>query len=176
MNRFIIYIFGIFLIAQSNALACNFKIADFGSPKEKIEFEQNIPQPMLLPDRFGGENLIIPLEQICKLNKKLYGTQLVYLYLDNKLSRIQFYRPIMPDRNLMDFAMEKYGKFNLPEGLPKEKWRGNHVWDLNLELVEYIVTDIHDGHVEIIDIVNKLYLPIIESYNEKVGEWLDTVQ
>ena len=76
----------------------------------------------------------------------------------------------MPDRNLMDFAMEKYGSFNLPKGLPKEKWRGNHIWDLNLELVEYIVTDIHDGHVEIIDIVNKLYLPTIENYNEKVGE------
>jgi hypothetical protein len=39
-----------------------------------------------------------------------------------------------------------------------------------------MVTDIHDGHVEIIDIVNKLYLPTIENYNEKVGEWLDSGQ
>ena len=129
MNRFILYLFGFLILVQTNVLACNFKIANFGSPKENIKFDNNLPEPLL-----------------------------------------------MPDRNLMDFAMEKYGRFNLPKGLPKKKWRGNHIWDLNLELVEYIVTDIHDGHVEIIDIVNKLYLPTIENYNEKVGEWLDSGQ
>ena len=175
MNRFILYLFGFFLLTQSNALACNFKIANFGSPKENIKLDNNLPEPLLMPDRFGGENLVIPIEQICK-SEELYGTQLIYLYIENKLSRIHLYRPIMPDRNLMDFAMKKYGSFNLPKGIPKKKWRGNHVWDLNLELVEYIVTDIHDGHVEIIDIVNKLYLPTIENYNEKVGEWLDSGQ
>ena len=36
MNRFIIYLLGFFLLAQANALACNFKIVDFGSPKENI--------------------------------------------------------------------------------------------------------------------------------------------
>ena len=35
-----------------------------------------------MPDRFGGENLVIPIEQICKSNE-LYGTQLIYLYIDN---------------------------------------------------------------------------------------------
>ena len=44
MNRFILYIFGIFLLAQANALACNFKIANFGSPKEKIKIEPNYNQ------------------------------------------------------------------------------------------------------------------------------------
>ena len=175
MNRFTLYLFGFLLLVQANALACNFKISNFGDPKENIKLDNDLPEPLLMPDRFGGENLIIPIEQICKSNE-LYGTQLIYLYIDNKLSRIQLYRPIMPDRNLMDFAMKKYGSFNLPKGLPKKKWRGNHVWDSNLELVEYIVTDIHDGHVEIIDIVNKLYLPTIENYNEKVGEWLDSGQ
>ena len=34
MNRLIIYIIGIFLLTQANALACNFKIANFGTPKE----------------------------------------------------------------------------------------------------------------------------------------------
>ncbi len=176
MNRFIFYILGIILLAQVNALACDFKISNFGDPKESVKLDSNLPQPLLMPDRFGGENLIIPLEQICKSDEKLYGTQLIYLYVDNKLSRIQLYRPIMPDRNLMDFAMQKYGNFNLPKGMPKEKWRGNYVWDRNLEIIEYIVTDIHDGHVEIIDIAHKLYLPALESYNTKVGEWLDTGQ
>ena len=38
MNRFTLYLFGFLLLAQANALACNFKIADFGRPKERIEF------------------------------------------------------------------------------------------------------------------------------------------
>ncbi len=113
MNRFILHIFGIFLLAQANAFACNFKIADFGTPKESVKLDETLMAPMLMPDRFGGENLIIPLEQICKSNEKLYGTQLIYLYIDNKLSRIQLYRPVMPDRNLMDFAMQK----SLPQEL-----------------------------------------------------------
>ena len=52
MKKIIIYIFGIFLIAQTNALACKFKIADFGSPKENIKIEPL--QPVVMPDRFGG--------------------------------------------------------------------------------------------------------------------------
>ena len=83
MNRFILYIFGIFLIAQTGALSCNFKIADFGTPKENVKLDESLIAPMLMPDRFGGENLIIPLEQICKSNEKLYGTQLIYLYIEN---------------------------------------------------------------------------------------------
>ena len=43
-------------------------------------------------------------------------------------------------------------------------------------MIEYMVTDIHEGHVEILEIVNKLYLSTIENYNEKVGKWLDSGQ
>jgi len=39
---------------QANALACNFKISNFGDPKEKIKLEG--PQPILMPDQFGGES------------------------------------------------------------------------------------------------------------------------
>jgi len=153
---------------------CNFKIANFGSTKDNLNFDENLPQPFSMPDQFGGENLIMPLESICKNDDKLYGTNLILLYVDNKLIRIQLYRPIMQDRNLMDYAMNKYGTFNLPEGLPKDKWRGSYVWEKNNEIIEYIMTDIHDGHVEILEISNKLYQNEISNYNEKVGEWLDT--
>ena len=74
----------------------------------------------------------------------------------------------------MDFAMQKYGKFNLPAGISKSEWRGSHRWEKGNQLIEYIITNIHDGHVEIIEVSNKLYLKQIEEYNEKVGEWLDT--
>ena len=66
-----------------------------------------------MPDRFGGENIMIPLETICKNDKSFWDTKLILLYVDNQLVRIQLYRPLMDDRNLMDFAMKKYGKFNL---------------------------------------------------------------
>ena len=110
-----------------------------------------------MPDRFGGESLIIPIEDLCKSDQSLYGTTVIYLYIENKLTRIQLYRPNMEDMKLMDYAMKKYGKFNLPEGLPKKMWRGSYVWQSGNDVVEYIQTDIHDGHAEIIDITSKLY-------------------
>ena len=97
MKKFILYLFGFFLLVQTNVLACNFIIANFGSPKENIKI---VPiQPVLMPDRFGGESLIIPMEDLCKNDKSLYGTVAIYLYIENKLTRIQLYRPNMDDRS-----------------------------------------------------------------------------
>ena len=174
MNRFILHIFGIFLLAQANAFACNFKIADFGTPKESVKLDETLMAPMLMPDRFGGENIMIPLETICKNDKSFWDTKLILLYVENQLVRIQLYRPIMDDRNLMDFAMKKYGKFNLPEGLPKKEWRGNYLWVKNTETIEYISANIHDGHAEYLEIVGKLYEDKMAIYNEEIGKWLDS--
>jgi hypothetical protein len=174
MNRFILYLFGFLLLAQANALACNFKIANFGSPKETIKLEG--PQPILMPDQFGGESLAFPLIDVCKNNKSFEGTFLIYLYIENKLSRIQLYRANMKDANLMDFAMSKYGKFNLPEGLPKLNWRGSYKWEIGNDYIEYMFINIHDGHAEIIDVTSKLYSAGMAEYNAKVGEWLDSQQ
>ena len=48
------------------------------------------------------------------------------------------------------------GAFSLPEGLPKNKWRGNHIWDFENEYVEYFFTSIFDGHAEVIEVNSKL--------------------
>ena len=174
MNKFIVYIFGFFLLAQVNALACNFKTTNFGSPKENIKIEELLP--VVMPDRFGGEQLIIPMQELCKNDKSLYGTSVIHLYIENKLNRIQLYRANMEDSKLMDYAMGKYGSFNLPEGVPKSRWRGSYVWESGNDIIEYIKTDIHDGHAEIINIVSKLYSVGMADYNSKVGEWLDSQQ
>ena len=42
MNKFTLYILGFFILTQVSALACNFKIANFGSPKENIKIEPHI--------------------------------------------------------------------------------------------------------------------------------------
>ena len=127
---------------------------------------------------FGNQpsGLCLPMEDLCKNDKSLYGTAAIYLYIENKLTRIQLYRPNMEDSKLMDYAMGKYGFFNLPEGVPKSRWRGNYFWESGNDTIEYIKTDIHDGHVEIINIVSKLYSVGMADYDSKVGEWLDSQQ
>ena len=172
MKKIFLFIIGFIFISVSIANACNYRISNFGDPKEKVKIEP-LP-PLLMPDRFGGESLIIPIEDLCKTNQKFYGTTVIYLYLENKLSRIQLYRPNMDDSILMDYVMNKYGKFNIPEGLPKTKWRGSYMWDTGIENIEYIRTNIHDGNAEIIDITSKLFSIGLQEYNAKVGEWLDS--
>jgi len=160
------------VLISANALACNFQISKFGDKKEQVKLDAI--QPITMPDQFGGESLLIPIEDICKEDKSLWGTLVIHLYIDNKLSQIQLYRPLKNDSKLMDFAMNKYGKFSLPEGLPKNKWRGSYQWEIGNDYIQYISTNIHDGHAEVIEITSKLYANVMADYNSKVGEWLDS--
>tara|TARA_Y100000992_G_scaffold158669_1_gene106186 strand:- start:110 stop:640 length:531 start_codon:yes stop_codon:yes gene_type:complete len=174
MKKLLLKIFVFFIVLSEVAMACNFKISNFGDQKEDLNVESLNYEPLMMPDRFGGENIMIPLETICKNDKSFWDTKLILLYIDNQLVRIQLYRPLMDDRNLMDFAMKKYGQFNLPEGLPKKEWRGNYLWVKNTETIEYISANIHDGQAEYLEIVGKLYEDKMAIYNEEIGKWLDS--
>ena len=174
MKKILLKIFVFFIVLSEVAMACNFRIANFGDQKEDLNLESLNYEPLMMPDRFGGENIMIPLETICKNDKSFWDTKLILLYVDNQLVRIQLYRPLMDDRNLMDFAMKKYGQFKLPEGLPKKEWRGNYLWVKNTETIEYISANIHDGHAEYLEIVGKLYEDKMAIYNEEIGKWLDS--
>ena len=101
MKKVLLNIFIIFFISYSAASACNFRISSFGDPKEKVKIEP-LP-PLLMPDRFGGESLIIPIEDLCKDDNDLYGTVVIYLYIENKLTRIQLYRQNIKDNNAGSF-------------------------------------------------------------------------
>ena len=174
MKKLLLKIFVFFIVLSEVAMACNFRISNFGDQKEDLNVESLNYEPLMMPDRFGGENIMIPLETICKNDKSFWDTKLILLYIDNQLVRIQLYRPLMDDRNLMDFAMKKYGQFKLPEGLPKKEWRGNYLWVKNTETIEYISANIHDGHAEYLEIVGKLYEDKMAIYNEEIGKWLDS--
>ena len=174
MKKILLKIFVFFILLSEVAMACNFRIANFGDQKEDLNIESLNYEPLMMPDRFGGENIMIPLETICKNDKSFWDTKLILLYVDNQLVRIQLYRPLMNDRNLMDYSMKKYGQFNLPEGLPKKEWRGNYLWVKNTETIEYISANIHDGHAEYLEIVGKLYEDKMAIYNEEIGKWLDS--
>ena len=43
MRKFLIYLLGFFVLAQTSVIACNFKISNFGDPKENVKIEPIAP-------------------------------------------------------------------------------------------------------------------------------------
>jgi hypothetical protein len=173
----------IILIINFSSVAfaeCNFQLINFGDSKkklnEKINSILNIDEEfplMLMPDKFGGEVALIPSFEICPDEEKLHGTMAEYLFINDKLERIELVRAFMQDRNLMEYSMNKYGEFNLPEGLPVMDWRGNHFWENNSEAIEYLVFKKIEGAIEMISIHRLKPNNAVNTYYEKVGKWLD---
>jgi hypothetical protein len=184
------------LLITSTSYACNFQISFFGDPKEKIfkkpaqnqeqtqsnkiikstkKLNLKIPLiPMILTDEFGGEEYIVPIQAICKHDPSLNGTFVSYFYIENKLAEIRLERNNMNDRKLMDYAMKKYGKFNLPQGISKQSWRGSRNWKIGNDLITYIIFDIPGGQTELIIITSTLYAAALNEYSTKKGKWEDS--
>ena len=158
-------------ISTSVANACDFKMGQFGDSREKIKLD---PLPMSFLDPFNGETIRIPLQQVCKDDEDLFGTQIMFLYIDKKLSQIRLERPNYNDAKLMDLAMKKYGTFSLPAGVKKKDWRGTYQWENTTEIIIYDYIDIHEGSLEIIEINSKVYEKKLVKYYEKFGKWLDS--
>ena len=64
MRKIIFFIISFLFLFSSFASACNFRISNFGDPKENVKIEPIAP--VLMPDQFGGESLIIPIQDLCK--------------------------------------------------------------------------------------------------------------
>ena len=158
-------------VSTSVANACNFKMGQFGDSRGKIKLE---PPPISFPDEFGGEAILVPLEAVCKDDEDLFGTTIIYLYINKKLSQIRLERPLFNDARLMDFSMKKYGIFALPAGIKKIDWRGSNQWENNSERIIYIHTNIQGGSLELLEINSKLYEKDLITYFEKFGKWLDS--
>ena len=80
----------------------------------------------------------------------------------------------MDDTTLLDFAMLKYGSFNLPIGIEQKNWRGSYVWEIGNDIINYIRSDIHEGNAELLEVSSKLYSSELNKYLDEVGKWLDT--
>ena len=190
MKKFIILFLGL-MMAASSAYACNFQISFFGDPKEKI-FKEPAPEqtqtgkitkvkeklnlerpliPTILADEFGREEYIVPIRSICKNDRSLNGTYVTYIYIENKLTQIRLERNNMNDRKLMDYAMKKYGKFNLPQSISKQKWRGTRNWKIGNDLIIYAIFDIPGGQTELIEITSTLYAAALNEYFIKKEKW-----
>ena len=184
------------LLITSTSYACNFQISFFGDPKEKIfkkpaqkqeqtqsnkiikitkKLNQKMPLiPFVLSDEFGGEEYIVPIQAICKNDPSLHGTFVTYFYIENKLVEIGLERNNMNDRKLMDYSMQKYGKFNLPLSMSKENWRGSQNWKIGNDLITYVIFDIPGGQTELILITSTLYAAALNEYSTKKGKWEDS--
>ncbi len=172
IKKITITILSLFILVNTSiAYACNFKIGEFGDSIEKIKVD---PFPVIFPDPFNGETVLIPIQQVCRDNKELFGTQIMLLYVDKKLLQVRLERPNYNDAKLMDFAMKKYGTFSLPAGIKKEDWRGNYQWENSSEIIIYDYINTHDGSMEILELNSKLYQKNLIVYFEKIGKWLDS--
>ena len=186
----------VMLLITSTSYACNFQISFFGDPKEKIfkkpaqkqeqaqsnkiikstkKLNQKIPLiPFVLSDEFGGEEFTVPIQAICRNDPSLNGTFVTYFYIENKLTQIRLERNNMNDRKLMDYSMQKYGKFNLPLSMSKQNWRGSQNWKIGNDLITYVIFDIPGGQTELILITSTLYAAALNEYSTKKGKWEDS--
>ena len=78
MRKIIFFTISFIFLFSSFASACNFRISNFGDSKENVKLEP-MP-PVLMPDRFGGESLIIPMEDLCKTVRVCMELQL-FIYI-----------------------------------------------------------------------------------------------
>ena len=164
----IIKIIFIFFISSNMSIACDLTFVNFGDKSDKLlEYEVSLP----FRDEFNGEKIVIPTTYVCPNNKKIEDTMIEYLFVDNQLVLISLMRAYMNDTALMDFAMSKYGSFNLPAGKDRKDWFGSHTWEVGNNLILYIHANTDMGPAEVLEISNKLYLKKLYDYRGKVAEW-----
>ena len=74
MKKFIFYLFGIFILIQTNVIACNYVISSFGSSKEQLEKNIGDKFPVnFIQNQFGGEVHFLPIENIIFFPTNLGG-------------------------------------------------------------------------------------------------------
>ena len=165
--------FLIFFLSSKVSLACDITFVNFGDKSDKL---MENPGSLPFEDEFKGKKILIPTSYICPNNEKLNDTMVEYLFVDDKLVLIILTRAFMNDNALMDFAMNKYGKFKLPIGVDKKNWRGSHTWEVGNNIILYVHANTEEGPAELLEISSKLYSQELYNYNDKVSEWLDSQQ
>ena len=107
MNRFVLYIFGIFLMTQTNtlALSCDFDKLRIG--KDLSNFEQEKIAFMLGEPIKGIKSITFPVEFICQ-DKEIKGTIISLFFIEEKVVRIIFQNQIVQNRVLFKLANNLY--------------------------------------------------------------------
>ena len=160
MKKFLLYLFGVFLLLFSAAHACNFKIYNFGDSAEKSQ--ETSFKKMGKPDPYGGLKIQFHAELICK-EKSFENTLLKYFFVEDKLVRITLERLMKEDRNLMNVFYKLYRK-KIPDKTNKFKWLGSLKAESYDSLAFYIVANLDNSQIEILDIYSKRHSNLIEKY------------
>ena len=107
MNRFIVYLFGLLLLAQANALALNCDLSKFKLGKNISNFEKEKIAFMLGEPVKGIKSITIPIEFICQ-DKEIKGTIISLFFIDEKVVRIIFQNQVIQNRSLFKLANSFY--------------------------------------------------------------------
>ena len=87
MNRLIIYIIGIFLLVQANALALNCNLSKFQLGKSKLDFEKEKEIFLIQKVNEKISSLVVPIEYICE-KSDANGTFIALFFYNDKVIRI----------------------------------------------------------------------------------------
>ena len=107
MNRFILYLFGILLLVQANALALNCDLSKFKLGKNISNFEKEKIAFMLGEPAKGIKSITIPIEFVCQ-DKGIKGTIISLFFIDEKVVRIIFQNQVIQNRSLFKLAISFY--------------------------------------------------------------------
>ena len=163
----------IFCLGSKISFACDLTFVNFGDKPDKF-LENQFALP--IKDDFDGETIIIPSNVVCPNNKSIENTMIEYLFVDNQMVLITLMRAYVNDTAIMDFTINKYGKFNLPKGKSKKDWFGSHTWEIGNNLILYVRADTEVGPAEVLEISNVLYLQKLYDWRGKVAEWSESQQ
>ena len=107
MNRFIVYLFGFFILAQANALALNCDLSRFQMDKNLSNFDKEKETFSLHEAIKGIKSLTLPIEFICQ-DSEVNGTMISLFFIDDKVVRIIFQNQIVKNRSLFKIANNIY--------------------------------------------------------------------
>lgn len=107
MNRFILFLFGILLLAQANAFALNCDLSKFKLGKNVSNFEKE-KEMFIFGEVMENINaLSIPIEFPCK-KTEADGTFIKLFFINDKVVRIVFENTIKKNKPLFRIANDVY--------------------------------------------------------------------
>jgi len=107
MKKFILYLFGFFILAQVNALALNCNLSKFQLGKSISNFDKEKEIFLITEPIKGIKSITLPIEFICK-DSESNGTIISLFFIDDKVVRIIFQNSIMKNRSLFKIAKSVY--------------------------------------------------------------------
>ena len=163
MKRYIYLIFLLqFLLIASAHARCNLELFRFGSSYEAI---QNKIDELPIVSASSPDRLFVPGEIICKSEKVFEGARVYFIFLKDKLVRMEVTRYNFGEGSpsLISWAESIYGEIekkpkSFYDAMPNASW----YWDNVSSLVRYAVESDESGFAESVVIESKRHGKLFE--------------